>query len=228
MKRSTIAALFAATIAITSVHAQDLVYDPTNMANNTAMHAEQITQMVNQLKQLQQQYQVLQQQYASVTGSYGRGSIGMNNALSASNIVPGSWQDVVNQQANGAYGSKVQDIEKLINTMPADVFADPKGQSATNYRMSTDSVRAAMAGGDVLYAEVQTHLENLASLAAQVDKTANVKDAQDLQNRIAIENGMLQATMAKLTVMNANLQANMLNEQNQGRAIKAKRFGDQQ
>lgn len=194
-----------------------------------------IAQMVQQLAQMQQEYELLKQQYATQqqqlaaeVGSYGRGSIGLDDALSASNIVPGSWQDVVNQQASGAYGSKVQDVEKLINTMPADVFADPTGQSATNYRMSTDSVRAAMAGGDVLYAEVQTHLDNLAKLAAQVDRTANVKDAQDLQNRIAIENGMLQATMAKLTIMNSNLQANMLNEQNQGTATNEKRFGKHQ
>lgn len=46
-----------------------------------------------------------------------------------------------------------------------------------------------MSGGDVLYSEVQVHLNNLATLSAQVDHTANAKDAADLQNRIAAENG---------------------------------------
>lgn len=226
MKRLLIATAVTVTLGFTTHATAQIV--PVIDSTAIAQMMQQLAQMQQQYEVLKQQYQSMQDQYGAVTGSYGRGNIGLDDALSASNVVPGSWQDVVNQQANGAYGSKVQDVEKLINTMPAEVFADPKGQNATNYRMSTDSVRAAMASGDVLYAEVQTHLDNLAKLAAQVDRTVNVKDAQDLQNRIAIENGMLQATMAKLTVMNSNLQANMLNEQNQGTATNEKRFGKHQ
>jgi type IV secretion system protein VirB5 len=55
-------------------------------------------------------------------------------------------------------------------------------------------------------------------MSQQVDTTTNVKDAQDLQNRISSENGMLSSAMAKLNAMNMNLQANLVNQQNQATA----------
>ena len=45
-----------------------------------------------------------------------------------------------------------------------------------------------------------------------------------MQNRISSENGMLQSAMAKLNAMNMNLQANMLNQQNQATAATQKVF----
>lgn len=169
-------------------------------------------------EQLKQQYDTLQRHYAAVTGSYGRGQIGTLEAVKAASIVPGSWQEVVARQASGDFASKSNYYETLIKTMPSELFADPKAQAATNYKLSTDSVRAAMAGGDVLYGEVQAHLNNLARLNQQVDATTNIKDAQDLQNRIATENGMLQTALAKVATLNMNLQANLVNQQNQATA----------
>lgn len=173
------------------------------------------TQLQLQVQQMQNQYNTLKQQYAAVTGSYGRGQIGLSDAITSSQIVPGTWQDVVNQQQNGVFGTKQTYYEAKINTLPPDSFASPQGQQATDYKSSTDSVRAALAGGDTLYSETQTHLNNITTLAQQIDSTANVKDAQDLQNRIASETAMLNTAQAKLNVLNMNLQANMLNHQNQ-------------
>ncbi|MGA3984190.1 type IV secretion system protein [Ralstonia nicotianae] len=186
--------------------------------------AATVIQLQQQFKQLQDQYKTLKDQYAAVTGSYGRGAIGLNQSISSASVVPGSWQEVVAQQQSGAFGSKQGFYEKLINTMPQDLFANPQAQNATTYKMSTDSVRAALAGGDSLYSEVQTHLNNLSVLSQQVDSTVNIKDAQDLQNRIASENGMLSSAMAKLNAMNMNLQANMVNQQNQATAATQKYF----
>ena len=152
------------------------------------------------------------------------GRLGLSESIRATSVVPGSWQEVVAQQQSGAFGSRQSFYEKLINTMPQDLFANPQAQNATTYKMSTDSVRAAMAGGDSLYSEVQTHLNNLTALSEQVDTTTNIKDAQDLQNRISSENGMLQSAMAKLNAMNMNLQANMVNQQNQATAATQKYF----
>jgi type IV secretion system protein VirB5 len=186
--------------------------------------AATVLQLQQQLVQMQQQYETLRNQYAAITGNYGRGQIGLGDSISSASVVPGSWQEVVAQQQGGAFGSKQAAYEKLINTMPPDLFASPQAQNATTYRMSTDSVRAALAGGDSLYAEVQTHLNNLARMSQQVDATVNIKDAQDLQNRIASENGMLSSAMAKLNAMNMNLQANMVNQQNQATAATHKYF----
>ena len=186
--------------------------------------ATQLAQMQQQLQKLQEQYQAMKEQYAAVTGSYGRGQIGLNESIASASVVPGSWQEVVAQQQSGAFGAKQASYERLIQTLPQDLFAHPQAQNATTYRMRTDSVRAALAGGDSLYSQVQTHLHNLTRLSQLVDATANIKDAQDLQNRIAAENGMLQSAIAKLNAMNMNLQANMVNQQNQATSATQKYF----
>jgi type IV secretion system protein VirB5 len=216
MKTSIAASLCAAALACGEA-----------LAQGTGMPTFDIAlfkQSLQQYEQLKQQYTTLKQQYESVTGSYGRGQIGFAESVQASSVVPGSWQEVVAMQASGAFASKTDYYERLIKTMPPELFVDPKAQSATNYKLSTDSVRAAMAGGDVLYGEVQTHLNNLARLNQQVDKTTNIKDGQDLQNRIATENGMLQSALAKVATLNMNLQANLVNQHNQSTAETMKYF----
>ena len=177
-----------------------------------------VTQLQQQYMQLQQEFEVLKQQYGAVTGSYGRGVALLNESVNSASVVPGSWQEVVAMQQSGAFSGKQNAVEQLIKTMPQQLFQNPQGQTAATYKLGTDAVRAGLAGGEALYSEVQTHLNNLAKLAQAVDTTANVKDAQDLQNRIAVENGMLNSAMAKLTVMNVNLNANLLNAQNQATA----------
>ncbi|WP_228396947.1 type IV secretion system protein [Limnobaculum xujianqingii] len=182
-----------------------------------------IAQMAQQLKQLKDQYDLLRQQYESVTGSYGRGQ-GMDSVLDSSSVVPGSWQDVVRQQKSGVFANKQAYYEKLIDTLPSELFRNPDGREAGTYQLSTDAVRAAMAGGDALYAQVQQHINNLTRLARQVDNTTNIKDAQDLQNRIQVENALLQTAMARMNAMTSNLQANQLNLQNQSKAANQRYF----
>ncbi|WP_349630236.1 type IV secretion system protein [Acidovorax sp. CCYZU-2555] len=186
--------------------------------------ATQLMQMQQQFRQLQEQYKALKEQYAAITGSYGRGQMGLSDSLGAAAVVPGSWQEVVNKQRNGEFASKQASYEKLIDTLPPDLFTTSNAQSAATYKLSTDSVRAALSGGDVLYSQVQTHLSNLSRLSQVIDGTQNIKDAQDLQNRISAENGMMQSAIAKLNAVNINLQANMLNQQNQATAATQKYF----
>lgn len=165
--------------------------------------------------QLQQQYQQMKQQYEALTGNGGFNALGYNDAVAAAAIVPGSWQDVVANQAKGVYGARQQHYEQSIQTLPPEGFTDPNGQDAVSYRMSTDAVRSSLAGGDQLYGAVQTHLNNITALGHRVDATDSLKEAQDLQNRIATETAMMQTAAAKLNALTLNLQANMVNAQNQ-------------
>ncbi|OTP78495.1 Minor pilin of type IV secretion complex (VirB5) [Caballeronia sordidicola] len=184
--------------------------------------AASVLQLQQSYSMLKQQADQLKSQYDAVTRSYGRGASGLSDSIDASSIVPGSWQDVVSQQKSGVYGGRQAAYEKVMNTMSPDSFQD-KAQGS-NYKMSTDSVRATMAGGESLYDEAQTHLQNFQSLAHQVDSTANVKDAADLQNRMTGELGMAQAAQTKLQALNANLVANQVNESNQATAARTKFF----
>ena len=191
---------------------------PVGDAGTWAALAQELMQLQQQYETLKQQYETQQNIQGNLEGSYGRGSIGLNESIDASSVVPGSWQEVVSQQGSGAYGSKQSYYENLINTLPQELFDNPQGQRAQDYQLSSNSVRAAMSGGDALYSEVQVHLNNLATLSAQVDTTANAKDAADLNSRIAAENGMLQSAQSKLSALNMNLQANLSNAENQATA----------
>ena len=191
---------------------------PTGDAGTWAALAQQILVLKDQFETLKDSYQKQSQTLESLKGSYGRGAMGLNDAINSSSVVPGSWQEVVSRQSTGAYGSKQSYYEQLIKTMPQELFNNPQGQRAQSYQLSSDSVRAAMSGGDALYSEVQVHLNNLAMLPSQVDQTANAKDAADLQNRISAENGMLSSAQSKLSALNMNLQANLNNAENQATA----------
>ena len=178
--------------------------------------------MAQELLQLQEQFKVLKQQYETQTnimnnmrGSYGRGSIGLNDSINSASVVPGSWQEVVSRQNSSAYGSKQSHYEELVNTLPQELFANPDSNRARGYQLSSNSVVAAMSAGEALYSEVQVHLNNLTTMSMQVDNTTNAKDAADLQNRIATENGMLTSAQSKLQALNMNLQANLANQENQ-------------
>lgn len=199
--------------------------------NSLKQHLEIIVQWSKQLESMRQHFGVMKQQYdmmkneyEAMKGSYGRGDIGLSGSLQSSSVVPGSWQEVVEKQNSGAYGLSQKNTEDLIKTLPSDLFRNPEGQDATTYKLSTSAVRSAMSGGDILYAQVQINLNNLSAMARQVDSTTNIKDAADLQNRIATESGMLNSAMAKLSVMNINLQANLLNQQNQATAVNQQRY----
>lgn len=224
MRPIVIATLGTLIFATATSSVASIVHDPIHTAVSMINWSKQAVDMARQYQQLKQQYDQLRQQYAAITGHYGRGEIGLTQSINAASVVPGSWQEVVSLQQKGAFASKQNYYEAIINTLPPEIFRDPKGQDAKTYKMSTDSVRAALTGGDALYSEVQTHLDNLSLLSKQVDRTTNVKDAQDLQNRIATENGLLQTAMAKTQVMNANLQANLLNQQNQAQGANQQFF----
>lgn len=213
--RRTFLALALASVSVTAT--------PTFASGIPTVDVAAIAQMTQQLLQLKQQYDLMRQQYESLVGSYGRGQ-GIDPVLEAAKVIPGSWQDVVAQQQQGIYGSKQQYYEKLIDTLPKELFKQPQGSDAKTYQLSTDAVRAAMAGGDALYGQVQKHLDNLNKLSRQVDQTSNIKDAADLQNRIQVESGLMQTAMARMNAMNMNLQANMLNQQNQSKAASQRYF----
>lgn len=215
MKKSLIAILLASSLGISI---------PAAATGIPTFDAAQMAQMVEQIGVLKDQYEQLKQQYGAVVGSYGRGGVGLQESINSASVIPGSWQEVVAKQNGGAFASKQDYYDKILKTMPQEVFKDPKGQDAASYKLSTDSVRAAMAGGDALYGEVQTHLNNLTRLGKMVDSTTNIKDSQDLQNRIAVENGMLQSALAKMNSLNMNLQANLVNQQNQGKAVNEQHF----
>jgi type IV secretion system protein VirB5 len=196
----------------------------TDSPMTIAEFTENVTRWQQQYEQMVTQIDQLKRQYDALVGTYGRGRIGLQDAIDAVSVVPGSWQDIVSMQKKGVFATGQGYYEALLQSLPADVFANPQWRDARTYKMSSDSVRGAMAAGEALYHAIQVNVQNLSTLGRQVDSTVNLKDAQDLQNRIATESGMLQTSVARLSALNVNLQANLLNSENQALAISQKHF----
>ncbi|AOI94160.1 hypothetical protein WS58_16640 [Burkholderia pseudomultivorans] len=184
---------------------------------------------IGTIAQLKAQYDTLmetlnkaKEQYLAVTGVYYRGKQIVDSAKEMADAIPGSWQDIVNLQKSGKLGKLTSNYESIINTLPVEQFADKT--TAANYKMATDAVRNGLVISQSLYDEAQYHIDNFKRLANQVDATANIKDAADLQNAMSAELGMAQASQAKLAAMSAQLLANQMNDVNQSRAERERFF----
>lgn len=183
-----------------------------------------VSELSKQLFQMQQQYYLLQRIQKTQTGHYGQGKIGLDAALRSSYVVPGSWQDVVGKQRRGVYGAMKTKYANTMDPLKGKKFRDADGMAAKTYQSGTDAVFSAMAGGEAIFEEVAVHLKNMRKFARRVDTTVNSKDAQDLQNRIAAENGMLQTAMAKATVLATHVQAHIAHYRYQAIATNQRYF----
>ena len=198
-----------------------------------------IGKSVEQLQELQKHYDMLKQQYDelvatknAVTGSYGV-SLLENGPLAdqGRREIPGTWQEITSLQSSGALPgvfSKSQDVFKnLLPNVDVKLFSqDPNNRNVIGYKISTDNTRAAFSATEAIFNKVQDRLKTIEALTQEIDKTANVKNATDLNSRIAAENGFLNIDMARLNSLQLSLQTSMQNLQNQATANHAEFFGD--
>lgn len=200
-----------------NTYAQWAVIDGANLQQSVAQYA----QMVEQVAQLKAQLEQLKNQYQAVTGSYGLGGLMQGETLSAANIVPGSWQEVVSLQQAGKFKSKVDYYEKLMKTVDPALFANDPSRSTSAYKLSYDNTRAAFAVTDATYDSVEAHRKNIEQLIQRIDSTQNIKEATDLNNRLMSENAMLQISVARLAAVQNNLNASAANDRVQAQATNA-------
>ncbi|TAJ17609.1 MAG: hypothetical protein EPO47_00475 [Rugosibacter sp.] len=204
-------------VGVGNTYAQWAVIDGANLQQSIAQYA----QMVEQVAQLKAQLEQLKNQYQAVTGSYGLGGLMQGETLSAANIVPGSWQEVVSLQQAGKFKSKVDYYEKLMRTVDPALFDKDASRSTSAYKLSYDNTRAAFAVTDATYDSVETHRKNIEQLIQRIDSTQNVKEATDLNNRLVSENAMLQISVARLAAVQNNLNASAANDRVQAQATNA-------
>ena len=187
--KSTLVALSLAT-ASTMSNAYDIVFDPTAVTN-----------MVKQLAQMQQQYEIMKKQYESTTGNTGIGS-----TKDVKDVVSGSWQDVVNNQKSGSFGSAQKSYDKVLTTIGANGMKDL--MSNDKYKRDYNTVKTGFAFSDASYNALNEHVANLTALKNKINSTQSVKEAQDLANAIAIEQGYINSIGAKLSAVQTNLASN--------------------
>lgn len=183
----------------------------------------EIAQLKEQWETLKKQLAQAEDQYKAVTGAYQRGAAFAQDTINSVKAIPGSWQEMVQQQKDGVYSQLQSKYEQVMQTIDPKTFTDPLRGSS--YKLSTDTTRSVLAGSDALFTEAQTHIDNFTSLLRQVDSTVNVKDAADLQNRMSAEIGLAQAAQVKMTGLVAQALAAQANRENQAEAARAKFFG---
>ena len=65
---------------------------PTGDAGTWAALANEYALLKQQFDTLKQSYETQNRTLESLKGSYGRGAIGLNDAINSASVVPGSWQ----------------------------------------------------------------------------------------------------------------------------------------
>lgn len=196
--------------------AQVAVIDIANLQQATEQYAE----MVEQVGQLRAQLDQLRSQYQAVTGSYGAGGLLRGSSLEAEALVPGSWQQVVRLQENGAYGTKMDRYEGLMKAVDPALLERDRSRAASAYEMSYDDTRAAFAVADATYDAIEMHRRNIEELMGRIDATRNIKEATDLNSRLVSENALLQIAIARLSVVRSNLSASAQNDRIQSEATR--------
>lgn len=229
MKKITVTLALIMGLLSTSFHSAHAAW-PVIDTSAIAKLVQQIQEMKKQYDMLKQQYDELVQTKNAVTGSYGV-SLLENGPLAelSRRAVPGTWQEVVSLQQSGVipgFSQKLGDFQKLFPTVDGNLISqDPNNRNAQGYKLSTDNVRGAFASAELIYNKIADRLKTIEALTKEIDKTDNVKNATDLNSRIAAENGFLNVEMARLNSIQLSLQSVMQNNQNQATANHAEFFG---
>ncbi len=198
-----------------------------------------LAQTLKQLSELKKHYDMLKKQYDelvatknALTGSYGMGTL-ENGPLAelGRKTMPATWQEVVALQNSGVlpgiFSERQNYFKKLIPDIKDDLFSlNPHDRNITGYKLSSDRTRAAFAATEAIYNQITNRLKSIETLTKKIDHTDNVKEATDLNSRIAAENGFLSIEMARLNSLQLSLQTVLQNNQNQAQANHAEFFGE--
>lgn len=164
----------------------DVVFDPAAVA-----------QMFQQYEQMRQQYVTLKQQYEAVTGTTDY----LKN-LKKTDIVSGSWQDVVQNQS-GALGNYQKVYDNLLTVLDGKQLNSLMDSS--QFKHTYENVRMGFSFSEASYNALNEHIDNLNQLKAKINTTQTIKEAQDLANAIAIEQGLVSTITARLSAVQTNL-----------------------
>ncbi len=212
-------------ITPSSAFAQWVVNDPANLVQNINQVAQTIEQ-INRLKlQYERQFEQLQkaaQQVSAMTGARGMGLL-LNSAanLDDRRYTPQTWQDTLMILKKGGSPGSQKDVKDIYKTMRVKYKIanrqkispkNPDSPRALNHELTTQTTLANFAVSEKAFNLSNKRIKNYETLLAEIEKTADLKAAQDLANRIAIENGMTINELNKLLATQMQLKAAQSNQ----------------
>lgn len=185
-------------------------------AEQITQMAKQLEESVKQVTTMGGVLTTVQDQYKAITGTYNR-AMGIINrvtrlATAMSNMPKnGGFLKKLQwiQRMGGAVGGVMRDtareidrngktrdgVYKSTKLILDEVFGDAKGDKAIDRRtkrqlgeeLTQDTLKEAVATNEAVLADMDDRLATIKELADQIDATVNMKDAQDLTNRILVE-----------------------------------------
>jgi Type IV secretion system proteins len=222
---------FAALLFSLPAHAQYAVIDVFAQLQ----WPTQIRTMIEQYNALKAQYDQLGRQVAQATrtNQYITGTTGMawiaNGASEQAERrwLPASWQDALAMQRAGLNPGRYADLLKWYETRLQTVDAKlivpgaPDHRANWSYQLSSDNTRAALASAQTLFDQLDKRLRNIEALNAQIERAASLKQAVDLNTRMAGEQAFISIELARLQAMQLMLLATAQNGTNSGTATRA-------
>lgn len=228
MKKQLLAAAAASLIAIApAAHAQWVVIDPTNLAQNIMTAANTLEQINNQIKQLQNQAQSLMNQARNLTSLDFSALNELRATLSATNQLI--------QQGQGLAFNVAQMETDFRRLYPESYSAAISGtQMATDARTRwTNSLEALRTAAKVQSQAVQNFTSDERTLADLVNRSQSAAGALQamqatnqllaLQSRQAMQAQQLQITQDRATALE---QARQVAVQERAREVRRRFQGD--
>lgn len=227
MKKSLIAVAAAALIgAMPAAHAQWVVVDPTNLAQNLMTAANTLEQINNQIKQLQNQSEMLRNQARNLTGLDFSALSELKSTLSATNRLI--------QQAQGlAFNvSRMEDEFKRLypESLSAGVSgAQMAGDARQRWRNSLEALRTATKVQSQAQENLASDEQTLTDLVSRSQSATGALQAAQatnqllaLQSRQAMQTQQLQITQDRAAALE---QARQVAVQERAREVRRRFMG---
>ncbi|KFX63322.1 P-type DNA transfer protein VirB5 [Paraburkholderia fungorum] len=158
--------------------------------------AQNVVQAIATVAQLEQQVQQEIQIYQSTVGTRGFGAL-MSNPVVAKSL-PSNWQSVYTAVQNGGYSGLTGSAQALRSASQIYNCEDQTGIDQQVCQRALNKPFQDKAFGQQAYQTELQELNQIQSLAQQIDATQDPKGVAELQARIQAESTMVGNEMTKL------------------------------
>lgn len=119
-----------------------------------------------------------------------------------------TWSDVISMAQHGSYSGDLGDMmETLARDFPINInivnISNSNEQDQKDYALKASIALAARTASQYDYDQIQKQIDEMNKIKTEIDKTENLKSAVDLQNRLQVENSMMQLSILRqLSLLN--------------------------
>ncbi len=179
-----------------------------------AINAVNQYQLMQELPQLQSINDLLKSQIGDqITGNYGIGDYHWDPKSQSWGDKTGSWDDVLKIYQQGGNPGDLGSVAKtLAKQFPIQNLAtlknfNPQETNKAYYDVQAKTALAARAASQLTFDRIQKEIELEQALQEKIDHTTNIKESMDLQNRLQVENNLIQLELLRLAALSNQQQA---------------------